>query len=52
MKNLNETKEVTNGFRVDACDNIYDEDGIFYCKWFVLTKEEKKIIKQNPASAR
>lgn len=43
---------ITSKFRVDQYDNVYDEDGGFYCKWDELTKEEKRIVKQNDFSAR
>ena len=43
---------VTVEYRVDQYDNVYDKCGLFYCKWFTLTPTEKKIVKQNPMSAR
>ena len=44
-------KEITSDFRVDQYDNVYDENGIFYCKWFVLSDKEKDIVCQNELSA-
>ena len=44
--------EVTNEYRVDQYDNVYDTDGVFYCNWDSLTETEKKAVKQNPFSAR
>lgn len=43
---------VTDNYRVDQYDNVYDEKGIFYCKWEQLTDEEKETVKDNPFSAR
>ena len=43
---------VTDQYRVDGFDSVYDEEGVFYCKWSALTKEEKKLVKKNPASSR
>lgn len=48
MKNYEVTKE----YRVDQCDNVYDENGYFFCKWESLTDREKEIVKQNDFSAR
>lgn len=42
---------VTKEFRVDQYDNVYDEDGLFYCNWEMLTAKEKRIVKLNPFSA-
>jgi len=44
--------EVTNNFRVDQYDNVYDENEMFYCKWNLLTATEKRLVKQNDFSAR
>lgn len=41
---------VTEEYRVDQCDNVYDENGMFYDKWYNLTEDEKEIVKKNPAS--
>ena len=30
-------------FRVEH-DNVYDENGLFYCKYMMLTKEQKRQI--------
>ncbi len=43
---------VTKKFRVDQYDNVYDENGVFYCKWQELSKSEQKAVKQNGFSAR
>jgi hypothetical protein len=43
---------VTKEFRVDQYDNVYDADGVFYCNWVSLTKDEKKEVKKNPFSAK
>ena len=42
--------EVTKEFRVDQYDNVYDSNGMFYCKWYVLSEEEQKLVKQNHLS--
>lgn len=56
MNYTDETQEmestVTSEYYVDAYDSVYDESGLFYCKWIALTSAEKKIVKSNPASAR
>lgn len=41
---------VTKEYRVDQYDNVYDENGFFFCKWDSLTKEEQETVKQNPMS--
>lgn len=38
-------------YRVDQYCKVYDEKGVFFCKWDSLTESEQEIIKQNPASA-
>ena len=43
---------VTSEYTVDQYDNVYDEDRVFFCKWCVLTDEEKEIVRQNPFSAK
>jgi hypothetical protein len=43
---------VTERFRVDQYDAVYDEDGLFYCTWPALTDAEKEVVRQNPFSAR
>jgi len=43
---------VTSNFRVDQYDNVYDADGVFYCKWDSLTKDQKKEVRKNPFSAK
>ena len=48
---MNKMREVTKNFRVDEYDNVYDEEGIFFCKFFTLTDEEKELVRLNPASA-
>ncbi len=45
-------KQVTSKFKVDQYNNVYDESGLYYCKWFMLTKDEQKTVKKNPASAK
>ncbi len=42
---------VTERYRVDQYGNVYDEAGVFYCKWYMLTKKEKRIVRKNPTSA-
>jgi hypothetical protein len=44
--------QVTEEYRVDQCENVYDENGMFFCKWNELSLNEKKTVKQNPFSAR
>lgn len=44
-------KIVTIEFRVDQYGKVYDEQGVYFCKWDSLTEAEQEIIKQNPASA-
>jgi len=41
---------VTKEYRVDQYDNVYDENGFFYDKWYNLSDTEKEIVKQNPMS--
>ena len=41
---------VTTEYRVDQYENVYDEEGLFYDKWYNLTEEEKEIVMQNPMS--
>ena len=41
---------VTTEYRVDQYENVYDEEGLFYDKWYNLTEEEREIVKQNPMS--
>ena len=48
----NAESSVTANYRVDQYDTVYDDDGVFYCKWNALTKDEKKLVKTNPMSAR
>jgi len=43
---------VTKEFRVDQYNNVYDSNGVFYCVWSELTKDEQKIVKQNDFSAK
>ena len=43
---------VTAEYRVDQYNSVYDENGVFFCKWSVLSTEEKRIVKQNPCSAK
>ena len=38
-------------YRVDQYGKVYDEHGIYCCKWDSLTESEQALIKQNPASA-
>ena len=42
-----EYSEVTEEFYVDQYDNVYDETGMFFCKFFMLSKSEKRIVSQN-----
>ena len=44
--------DITKEYRVDQYGSVYDPDGVFYCKWVALTREEKKIVKRNPFSAK
>ena len=43
---------VTNEFRVDQYDNVYDQNGEYYCQWIVLTEDEQETVKQNDFSAK
>ena len=43
--------KITSDFRVDQYDNVYDDNGEFYCKWDSLTDSEKDTVKENPFSA-
>ena len=38
-------------YRLDQYGKVYDEQGIYCCKWDSLTEAEQALIKQNPASA-
>lgn len=50
---VSELKDVvTDDYRVDQYDNVYNEKGEFYCKWDALTTEEQERVKDNPFSAR
>lgn len=40
-------KEITKKFRVDEYNNVYDEKGYFYCKWEMLTEDEREIVRKN-----
>ena len=44
-------RNVTTEYRVDQYGKVYDEQGIYCCKWDSLTEAEQALIKQNPASA-
>ena len=46
-----EERNITTEYRVDQYGKVYDEKGVFFCKWDSLTESEQEIIKQNPASA-
>lgn len=48
----NKMSTVTKEFRVDQYDNVYDADGVFYCNWGSLTKDQKKEVRKNPFSAK
>ena len=38
-------------YRVDQYGKVYDEQGIYCCKWDSLSEAKQALIKQNPASA-
>lgn len=42
---------VTSKYRLDQYGNVYDACGVFYCKKYMLTRQELKIVKRNKASA-
>jgi hypothetical protein len=43
-------KIVNSNFKVDQYNNVYDDDGIYYAKWHMLSDAEKKEVKKNPMS--
>ena len=54
MKNDNKEQIINEALtkcRVDQYGKVYDEHGIYCCKWDSLTESEQALIKQNPASA-
>jgi len=49
---MNKSIKVTSEYRVNERGAVFDECGKFYCMWFVLTDEEKEIVKQKEFSER
>lgn len=52
MTDLDETVElsVNSRFRVNEFNEVYDSDGVFFCRWDALTDIEKEVVKLNPYS--
>lgn len=44
--------KVTKDYYVDIEENVYDDEGMFFCKWQYLTEEEQRLVLSNPRSKK